>query len=165
MLALGLIVIGAIARLIPHIPNFTPVVALALFGGIYLSRRQALIIPILLMMITDIVIGFHSTMFFTWGSVLVIALYGLWIRRRRSWGMIFAGSIVSAVLFFVITNFGAWLALYPRTWEGFVTCYTLAVPFFRMTLLSTLVYSVVLSGSYEWIASRVKGTRLETVLH
>lgn len=164
MLAIGLLILGALARFIPHVPNFTPVIAIALFGGIYLSRRQSIILPLALLMATDLIIGWHDTIAFTWGSVLLIALYGAWLRRHRSWGMILGGSVISALLFFVITNFGAWLALYPKTWAGLVECYTLAIPFFRMTLLSTVVYSVVLCGSYEWIASRVKDTRLETVL-
>ncbi len=164
MLALGLLLIGVAARLLPHAPNFSPVIAIALFGGVYLRRSQALWLPLFLMIVTDLGLGLHATVPFTWGSVLLISLIGLWARNRSSLKMIFASSVVSAFLFFVVTNFGAWLAYYPQTREGFVSCYMLAIPFFRMTLLSTLAYTAVMFGVYELVARRVRSTQLATVL-
>lgn len=165
ILTIGLIIIGTLARFIPHVPNFTPVIAMALFGGLYLKRKEAWIIPLAIMSITDIVLGLHATILFTWGSIAVITLYGQWLKNNRSWKTVMIGSIASAVLFFIVTNFGAWLAYYPKTLSGLMSCYTLAIPFFRMTLLSSLAYSVILCGSYELIANRVKGTRFSFVLN
>jgi hypothetical protein len=164
MLALALLIIGVSARFLPHAPNFSPVIAIALFGGVYLRRSQALWVPLLLMMTTDVFLGLHATIPFTWGSILVCSLIGLWARQNTGPVRIVAATLTSAVLFFIVTNFGAWLAFYPLTREGFVSCYTLAVPFFRMTLLSTLAYAFVLFGVYELVSRRVKDTRLATVL-
>ena len=160
MLAIALLVIGIFSRVIFHAPNFTPVLALALFGGMYLGRKQSLWMPLALMIVSDLIIGVHNMMLLTWGSILLISVLGYWQRERRTVGYVFGMSMVSAILFFVITNFGAWLVMYPKTLEGFTQCYTLAIPFFRNSLASTLVYSGILFGVYEMIAVRVKETKL-----
>jgi len=164
MLAFGILFLGVVSRLVFHAPNFTPVIALALFGGVYLNKRQALYIPIALMAVSDLFLGMHAVVPFTWGSVLLISLIGLWARNHKSTANIAGAGLVSAVLFFIVTNFGAWLAMYPLTVEGLQACYIAAIPFFRNTLASTLVYSVVLFGLYELVALRVKNTRLAPIL-
>ena len=164
VLALSLLVLGVLARFMPHAPNFTPVLALALFGGVYLKRSQALLLPLALMMVSDIFLGLHPVIGFTWGSVFLISCIGLWIRKSQSITHVAAGSLASACLFFAVTNFGCWIAYYPHTWEGFSSCYALAVPFFRGTLVSTLLYTVILFGGYELLAEQIKKTRLAPVL-
>lgn len=164
MLAFGLVLLGALARFLPHTANFSPVLAIALFGGVYLRRSQALWVPLVLMVATDLALGLHATIPFTWGSVILTSMLGLWVREQACLGRMVIGAVASAVLFFVVTNFGAWLSYYPHTGEGLALCYQLAVPFFRITLLSTLVYSLVLFGTYEFIARRVRETRLAAVL-
>jgi hypothetical protein len=164
VLVLVLLIVGSLARLLPHAPNFSPVLAIALFGGVYLRRSQALWLPLVLMIGTDLLLGLHPTLAFTWGSVLLTGLIGLWVRQANRPSRILSGAVVSAVVFFLVTNFGAWLAYYPLTREGLFECYALAVPFFRTMLASTLVYTVVLFGSYEFFVRRVKGTRLAPVL-
>ncbi len=164
LLAFAVLFIGVLSRLFPHEPNFTPVLALALFGGVYLKRSQAVLLPLALMMVTDLFLGLHPVIMFTWGSIFLISCIGLWVRKSHSIKNVVLGSVVSAVLFFVVTNFGVWLAYYPPTWEGFTSCYILAVPFFRSTLLSMLVYTVVFFGSYEFLVSRIRNTRLAPVL-
>ncbi|MFH0754587.1 MAG: DUF6580 family putative transport protein [Candidatus Omnitrophota bacterium] len=164
VLALGLLFLGVLARFMPHAPNFTPVLAVALFGAVYLKRSYALILPLSLMMVTDIFLGLHPVVAFTWGSILLVSCIGLWVRTRLSVTNVVIGSLASAMLFFVVTNFGVWLTYYPQTWEGFVSCYTLAIPFFRTTLASTAVYAIVMFGGYELLAMSFKKTRLAPVL-
>lgn len=164
VLALGLLMIGVLARFLPHVPNFSPVMAIALFGSVYLRRSQALWVPLLLMIVTDMFLGFHAVIPFTWGSILLVSFIGLWVRKNMTPVKVMASAVVSAVAFFIITNFGVWLAFYPQTREGFVSCYAMAIPFFRMDVLSTLVYTAVLFGTYELVARRVKGTRFEFAL-
>ncbi|MFH1622448.1 MAG: DUF6580 family putative transport protein, partial [Candidatus Omnitrophota bacterium] len=66
---------------------------------------------------------------------------------------------------FIISNFGVWvMGWYPRTLNGLITCYTLAIPFFRTTLASTLIFSFALFGIYELIARRVKDTSMAKAL-
>lgn len=166
MLALFLLIGGIILRFAPHASNFTPVMAIALFSGVYLDRRYAILLPLLLMIFSDFFIGMHNTVFFTWGSFILIGLVGTWVKTRKTALTVTGSSILSAVLFFIITNFGVWMAggLYPLTWTGLSECFTLAIPFFRNTLLSSVIYSAVLFGAYELIALRVKRTRFARAL-
>ena len=164
MLAMSLLVLGVLFRLIPHTANFSPVIALALFGGAYLKKRHAILLPLLLMVLSDAVIGFHDIVLFTWGSVVLIALVGRSLHGRKAPQAVLGRSVLSAVIFFAVTNFGSWLVMYPLTVEGLVRCYALAVPFFRGTLLSTVVFSVVLFGLYEGAAFFIRKTRFAEVL-
>ena len=164
MLAIILVVGGILSRLIPHAWNFNPVIAVALFGGVYLSRKQALIVPVLLMAVSDIFLGFHNTMPFTWGAMLLVVLLGFWVKKHISVTRVLGGSIIGATIFFVVTNFGAWLAMYPKTLEGLISCYTFAIPFYRNSVISALIYSVVLFSTYELVSQRVKGTKLSFVV-
>ncbi|MCK5012650.1 MAG: hypothetical protein KAS66_02435 [Candidatus Omnitrophica bacterium] len=166
MLAACLLIVGIFSRLIVHSWNFTPVIALALFGGVYLKKKQAIILPLILFAVTDLILGFHQVMFFTWGSIIVIAAMGLWVQKNKSLTTVLGGGLVSAVLFFIVTNFGVWLVsgMYPLTLAGLSECFVLAVPFFRGTLLGTFVYGAVLFGMYEIIAVRIKSTRFSHVL-
>ncbi len=164
MLAFALLFLGVASRLLVHLPNFTPVLALALFGGVYLSPRRAIVMPLVMMMLSDLVIGLHDTIFFTWGSVLLISILGLILRSRKSILNVAWMASVSAVLFFVITNLGAWLMMYPKTFLGLQQCFVAAVPFFRDTLLSTLIYSAILFGGYEILAQWIIKTRWAAIL-
>ncbi len=164
MLAVIILIVGVLTRFTDHAPNFTPTIALALFGGVYLPRQYALIVPLAFMMISDLFLGSHATMPFTWGSVLLISWFGLQLREQKNFPRVIGYSVMSAVLFFIVTNFGAWFQLYPLTKTGFVECYVAAIPFFRNTFVSTVVYSVVFFGLYEGVASRVKNTAWARVL-
>ena len=166
MLAVGLLMLGVISRLIIHLPNFTPMIALALFGGVYLRKRQAVILPVLMMVIADLFIGVDATFPFTWGSMALIALIGLWVRKNKSFTTVASSSLLSSALFFLVTNFGVWLVqnMYPRTPAGLLECYVMAVPFFGSTLVSTVVYTAVLFGGYEWTAARLQKTRLAHIV-
>ncbi|MCD4779262.1 MAG: hypothetical protein K8S27_01755 [Candidatus Omnitrophica bacterium] len=166
MLAITILLVGILSRFIFHVPNFTPVLALAFFSGLYVNKKWSLLLPLALFILSDLFLGLHSTILFTWGSVLIIACIGLRMRGRQNMTLTMGGSLLSAVIFFVVTNFGVWLMFntYAPTWAGLVQCYMMAIPFFRSTLAGTLVYTVVLVGLYEIIARRVKTTRFATVL-
>ena len=144
MLALIIISFGILSRLVVHTPNFTPVLSMAFLGGMYLKGRQAFIVPLALMVISDCIIGFYSGMFFVWGSIVMISGLGLCLKEKKSYSIVLGGSALSSMLFFVVTNFGSWLSMYPHTIDGLRQCYMLAIPFFRSTLASTLAYSLVI---------------------
>jgi hypothetical protein len=157
-----LILAAAILRILPHPANVTPLAAMALAGGVYLDRRFAIIVPLLAMVISDAIIGFHAMIPFVYGSFVLIGIGGLWLRSHKSVGAVIGGTLASSVLFFVITNFGVWLIggdwNYPRTWAGLVECYTLAIPFFRNTLVGDFAGVAVLFGSFE-LAARFNAGR------
>lgn len=149
------IIIGAGARLLPHLPNFTPIAAIALFAGVYLSKRTAFFLPIAIMLISDIFIGFYDIkiMFFVYFSFGLSVLLGLWLKNNKKWRNIIIGSILASLAFFVITNFAVWVFTpwYAKTIEGLAKCYLLAIPFFRNSLMGDLFYSTLFFGAYGLI--------------
>lgn len=165
MLALSLIIIGILFRFVPHVANFTPVAAIALFAGVYLNKKQALIVPLILMVASDLFLGMHNVVIFTWGSFALVALLGWWAKNHKTFLGIVSTSVASSILFYVITNFGVWaMGWYPQTAKGLLDCYILGLPFLRVFSVATLVYTVVFFGAYELIAARVRHTKLAKVL-
>ncbi len=165
ILACAILTLGIITRFIVHVPNFTPIIALALFSGMYVKKQYAVAVPLLLMIVSDIFIGLHSTVFFTWTSIALIAVVGTSMKENRSALKTTAFGLFSAVAFFVLTNVGVWLmsGLYAPTAAGLQNCFVMAIPFFRSTLASTMIYSLLFISLYEVIAKRVVGTRLAFV--
>jgi hypothetical protein len=165
MLALILIVIGILLRFAPHLPDFSPVAAIAIFSGAYLNKKYSFLIPLCLMVISDMFLGFHNVIPFTWGAFALITVLGFRLKNKKNLGAVFFSSLVGAVLFFIITNFGVWyMGWYPRTLKGLADCYILALPFFRTFTVATLTYSVVFFGIYELVTRKVKGTKLAALL-
>jgi hypothetical protein len=148
----GMVFIAAFSRLIPHPPNFTAVAAIALFGGAYFSRRYiAFILPLIALFITDLIIGFHNTMWAVYLSFVLVVIIGMGLKNKKKIGNIFLASVSASVLFFIVSNFAVWLAggLYPKTAEGLLLCYTAAIPFFHYNLLGDLLFVGVLFGTFE----------------
>ncbi len=164
IISLVLIILGGASRLLPHAWNFTPLMAIALFAGVYLGRRYALLITILAMLGGDLFIGFYDwkLMLVVYGSLALAALLGQVIKKHKSAETVLAGSIVAGVIFFLLTNWAVWQfsSWYAHTPAGLLQCYTLALPFFRNTLLGNLFYSAVLFGAYDgavmWAKKRAK---------
>jgi hypothetical protein len=149
-IAVGLIALGIVARLVPHPWNATPVMAIALFAGTYLSKRWAIILPLVIVASTDLLLGWHATVPFTWGAFALTGMLAWWVRARPGPWRILGGAATGSTLFFLLTNFGVWLAgdLYPWTADGLWQCYVAAVPFFRGTVLGDLVWAGLLFGGY-----------------
>jgi len=160
ILACALIRVLGHFSIIPHIPNFAPIAALALFGAVYLDKKQALVLPVIAMFLADLMIGFYNPwlMFAVYGSFILIGLFGLYIRKHKNVPNILAASLTGSVLFFLITNFAMWAiqpqmkqAIYPQTIQGLIDCYTMGLPFFRSTLAGDLFYTGVLFGTFEFV--------------
>ncbi|MFQ5952801.1 MAG: DUF6580 family putative transport protein [Candidatus Omnitrophota bacterium] len=164
MIAYMLIIFGFLMRLLPHAPNLVPVAAIALFAGAYLDKRIVPWVPLAIMVASDLIIGLHGVIFYTWGSFILIGFIGMWLKEHKTPANIFSASVFSAVLFFVITNFGVWLAWYPHTWSGFVNCYVRAIPFFRSTLIGNLFFVLMFFGTYELARKLVSETRFRAAL-
>ena len=147
------ILAAAFSRLLPHPNNFVPVVAMALVSGMYFNKMFAFIIPLAAMVLSDLVIGFHATIPFVYGSMLVSTVIGVWLHSHKKAGFIVGGTLLSSLIFFVVTNFGVWLTgggwFYPKTWSGLLECYTLAIPFFQNSLAGDIVYTGVFVGVFE----------------
>ncbi len=151
-----LVVLTAVLlRLLPHEPNVAPIGALALFGGAYLPKKQAAVVPMLAMLVSDFFLGFHSTMIWVYGSFLLIVGLGLWLRSNLNWRSVLLASAVSSILFYLITNFGVWFSgsLYPKTLNGLWESYFMGLPFFRNTLVGDFGYNLIFFGGYALMVS------------
>ena len=160
--ALVIILFAVVLRLVPHPANVAPIAAMALFGGLYLNKNYALVVPFLAMVVSDIFLGFHDTMIFVYGSFLLIGYIGLLVRNKKSVQTIFLASLAGSILFFIVTNFGVWFMgnLYPKTFSGLMQSYMYALPFFRNTLLGDLLYVGLFCGAYEIITKVVQNKKL-----
>ena len=137
-----LILILSFSRLIPHPWNFSPILAAGIFSGFYFKNFiLSLFIVIFSMFIGDLYIGFHDTMFFTYISLAVAVMLGVFVSKFNFKQILFTG-LASSICFFIITNFGAWLTLdmYEKNLTGLINSYILAIPFFHNTIISTLLY-------------------------
>jgi hypothetical protein len=147
----ALIAAATLLRLAPHAPNFQPMDALALFGGAILPGPWAFAVPLGAVALSDAVLGFYGIgMIWVYASYVLIVVLGRLALRRRSTIGVAGTALASAVLFYVVTNFGEWTGpLYPHTLTGLWASYTAAIPFFRNTVLSDVAYSLVLFGIHD----------------
>lgn len=152
-----IIVLAAVARLLPHPPNFTPIGGLALFSGSKLSSRFGFLIPLSAMFLSDLFLGFHSTIIYVYISFLIIFFVGRLIKKVNPTGLFFA-ILGSSFLFFLITNFGVWLAtdMYIKNLNGLLNCYINGLPFFRNTLVGDLIYGFGFFYGYKIVGIFIK---------
>ena len=168
LLLIVLIFTAAFARLVPHMYNATPVAAVTLFAAAYLpARRWSVLLPFAAMFFSDLVlyatkdIAYRDqaifNMLFVYSAFAGIALLGQLLRRQVTASRVIGTAVVGSILFFLVTNFGAWLALsqplstgepafYSRTLGGLIDCYIAGVPFFRGTFFGDLIYTTALFG-------------------
>lgn len=165
----GITLAAAATRLLPHPPNFTPLPAMALFGGVYFaSRAAAFAVPLAAMFLSNLALGLLvygmagiPLMPYVYGSFALTVLLGFWVRRRPSPLAIGTAALAAAVLFFLVSNLGVWLQrkLYPMSWEGLVACYVAAIPFFKNMLAGNVVYALVLFGGFALAERHIAALR------
>lgn len=144
----GILIALSASRFFPHPPNFTSLIALSFYIPLAFGKR---FIPavIISLFVTDLLIGLHSTIFFTYGSIVVIGVLTKYFTNSLLIRLF--GALTGAVIFFIISNFGVWvLGGYGYTISGFVECYTLALPFFGYSMISTLFFSVIIETVYKF---------------
>ena len=151
---ISLILILALARLMPHPPNFTPIIAVAImssyfFKNIYLSLATLLIS----MLLSDIFIGFYSHIFFVYLSLCLITFIFFKVNLQINYKNLFIFGFFGSLIFYLISNFGVWILsdLYEKNLSGLITCYFLAVPFFKNTFFSTLIFSYSAFFGYKYL--------------
>jgi len=148
-----LITLGIAARFLPHPANFAPVGAIAIFSGIYLPKKWAIVLPLAAMFFSDLFLGFYAwpVMLSVYASFAVMGLIGLAVRKHKKLSTILGGTILGSVIFFLTTNGAVWAFSnwYEPSLAGLINCYVVAIPFFRNSLLGDLFYTGVLVGAYE----------------
>jgi hypothetical protein len=150
-LALTMIVLAAVLRIVPHPWNFAPIGAMALFSGaIIRDRRLALLFPLLTLFAGDLFIGLHKLIPIVYASTLVSVALGFQLRTRHTLGRIAGVTLLGAIQFFFVTNFGVWLFLntFPKTAAGLLACYVAGAPLFWNTLAGDALYVTLLFGGF-----------------
>ncbi len=164
-LIFSLLALAVVSRWAPHTFNFTPVLAIALFSGMYISNKTwAFAIPAVALIVSDSLLGFYSgsLMLSIYGSYALIVSLGILSKGSFKPLRLLGTSMGSALIFFLVTNFAVWFLaetalggiVYERSWSGLWKCYLMALPFFRATLVSTVLMSFALVGAYEWVIQR-----------
>lgn len=159
---------GIILRLVPHLPNFAPIAAMALFGGTYLNKKYAFGLPLLALFVSDIFIGFYNfwIMLSVYGCFFLIGLLGRWLKKNKTIANVVGASIFGSLIFFLVTNFAVWAiphSMYPHNLHGLLQSYIMGLPFFRNTLLGDLFYVGVMFGLMETVLIVTKNWQLKRV--
>ena len=147
---ISFIIVAVLVRLFPHPPNVAPITAVALFAGTHFSRKHwAILMPILAMLVTDVFLGFSMISPIVYLAFVGVTTLGFVVEKMH------VGSVLlSSLLFFVVTNLGVWFLYYPLTPEGFITCFTLAIPFLGYSVVGDLFFSSALLFGYRYAAKR-----------
>ena len=148
-IVLLIVIFGVICRLIPHPPNFSPVTAIALFGGLNFSdKRIAFSIPLIVLFLSDLILGISVINLFVYTGFLTIVFLGTKIKSIK-----FGNIILSSFIFFIISNFGVWIIGYPKNIDGLILCYTMAIPFFGYSIAGDLFFGYLFKFSFGKITS------------
>lgn len=172
----GFILIAALSRMVPHPYNFAPIGAMSLFGAAYFSDKKfSFLLPLAAFFVSDILVNnilfasfydgfvlFTPGFYWMYGSMALIVLAGIFILKKVNLKTVIAGSFSASIIFFLVTNFGAWLGspMYPQTLSGLLTSYGAGIPFFHYTVAGDLIYSGALFGAFEYARRKIPGIQL-----
>lgn len=150
--------------------NFSPLGAMALFGGAYFSQQhKAVGLPLLTLLVSDIVL--HQTVFsaysdgllysgwyWVYGAIALMSIVGKLLVRKVTPQSVLLSALVCTGIHWIVTDIAVWLgsSVYPQTAAGFAACLTAAIPFELNFLGGTLVYSICMFGGFEWLQQRNK---------
>ena len=160
---ISLILILALARLIPHPPNFTPIIAVAIMSGYFFKNiNLSFLILIVAMLVSDLFIGFYENVIFVYASLLLITFVFYKIINKINFKNLFIYSFAGSLIFFIVSNFGVWALgspgvydiAYEKNLNGLVECYILAIPFFGNTFLSTVIFAYPVVFIYKTLTTQ-----------
>lgn len=154
--ALSLMLLAALSRLLPHPPNFTPVIALALFAGAaFRSRFVAIAATWGAMLLSDLILGWHASLLAVYVALAAVALIGGRVQISSRWTTIAGHGFAGALLFFALSNLAVWLGsgMYAANLQGLIECYVMAIPFFGNSLAGTAVYGVLMFSIARLVAN------------
>jgi len=161
----GMVAFTVVYRLLVHYAagampwNFTPVEAMALFGGAYFAdRRLAFAVPLVALYLGDCFIGFYGWMMpVVYGCVVLTAFVGFGLRGRVRFMNTALAAVGSATGFYLVTNFAVWLGgtMYPHTAAGLMTSFVAGWPFYQYgSLPGTLLWTALLFGGFALLGRR-----------
>ena len=156
LLLLCIVLLAAFSRLAPHPPNFTPILSIALFAGYSFKNNYAFMVPLSIMLVSDYLIGSFEMALWVYPSLLLIFFIGNYFIKKNNYRNIFLSSVLSSLIFFIITNFGSWYGnpFYVQNFSGLMSSYIAGIPFYKNTLISTLLYSSFLYLVYDYLLKK-----------
>lgn len=173
---IALIIVVALARLIPNMPNFSPMAAIALFCAAHFDKLwKAILVTLLATFVSDVILNntiyssmnngftfFYDGFMWQYIAYAVIALMGSTVFTSINKTKVIGGSLATTLVFFIISNFGAWISLpfYSKDIAGLMSSYAAGLPFLKNTLLSDLFYTSLLFGAYYLLQNRFAALRL-----
>lgn len=162
-LPIALVLLAVISRLIPHWPNFTAVGAMAFFAGSTMGfRYRSILVPLSAMLLTDVILGFHSTMFVVYGAIVLNVLIGAKFLADRSTAKIIGVSLLASLQFFVFTNFAVWAlgGMYVQNLHGLVQSFVMALPFLPNQIFADLTYGLILFATYAFAQNKLRPAKV-----
>lgn len=171
-IAIALLILGAFTRVIPHWPNFTAIGAVALLGGMWTKNQGwTVITPLLALFISDLILNnvvyaayndgfqfFYDGAAYVYGAFFITMIIGQFALKSWNSGRYALLSVITTVLFFLVTNFGTWIngTMYTQDFAGLMNSYLAGLPFAVNQLLGTLVYGFVMQYALMYTAKTVK---------
>ena len=160
-ISLGIFIALTISRFVPHPPNFSPIGAVGLFVGCYMSQKRFWLIPVFALLFSDFFLGFYNliSMLSVYMSFTISAIIGQYfLKDKRTIFRVGGAALLSVTQFFIFTNFGVWLSgtIYQFNFSGLIECYVMAIPFYGNSLVGELFYTFVLFGAYYFFNSMLR---------
>lgn len=175
-----MIMLAVFSRIIPIMPNFSPLGAVGLFGAAYFVKKwQAFFIPIVSIWLSDLFVNnviyagyfskfiwFYQGFYWQYGGYLLIVLAGILIFKKVNFHRVILGATASTAIFFLVSNFGVWASgtMYPSNFQGLITCYAAGIPFLKGTLMGDLFYSGILFGLFALAQRQFPALRVKQYL-
>jgi hypothetical protein len=153
---------------ISPLANYSPLGAMALFGGAYFNRRwKAFAFPLLMLFISDFILhqtvfkkygnGFlYSGWYWVYGAFALMVLVGSWLLKKITVTNFLASVLICVLIHWIVTDLGVWIGskTYAQNINGFIYCLEKAIPYEWRFTAGTLSYGIILFGSFEWMKRR-----------
>ncbi len=177
LLTLGAIIIGlALTRLLPHPVNFSPMAAIALFGGAYLMKNsQKYGIMLLAAILSDVLVNSILYSYYDLGYIIQADTLGIyacymffvWMGssiKTANVKSVGTRSLIASAVFFLVSNLLVWQGsgFYTSDWSGLVACYTAALPFLQNSFAGDLLFSAVTFGGFAYLQKRVPALAIQS---
>ena len=157
-----LIILGVFSRLINHAPNFTPIIAIAIMSGLFIKTKYIMIIPLSIMLLSDLFIDSYPLSLAFWVYLPIIFVCYLAYLSKSNGSNVVKFSFFGPIAFFIVSNFGVWFTGgYPKNLEGLIACYTMAIPFFKNTLSSTIIFNAMVIAIYVSTKALLKQRKIK----
>ncbi|MCS6955875.1 MAG: hypothetical protein NZM44_05925 [Candidatus Calescibacterium sp.] len=176
ILAILIIILGIYYRLIPHPPNFSPLISITVFSGFVLIKNKylAYLLPLIILITSDLIIGIHNQIITVYLSFIVsVYLSEFYFKSLKldtensNLKKVLHANIsglINSTWFYLFTNFVVWIStnMYSKNLNGLIECYIMAIPFFKNSLISSIIFTTIIFGIYYYFHLMMEKLTIET---